>query len=274
MTTSEAAGAAAAAERLRAELFLAAVLPLLEPLAAARPGLCPPVRRPTRVHFGLASGELGATLLLGEEGGVRVLATDPGTPPAADLAFLFRDAAHLNRFFAGRPCWPRVRGAWRHPRLLSKVLRWLMALRILRCTVRGPRAEQALQVRLLLMLVGRALAHLARRGQGDVAAWVADSPERVFQWTAGPPGEDPDQVALYLRMAQGRVQVGRGIYGRRRAFVHVAFRDVEAAWTVLTSPDSQMSGVRCGLLETIGSPEYTRKLALQMQAVDALLMDP
>jgi hypothetical protein len=258
--------------RLRAQLFMRGVLPLLEQLVAARPQLVPQDLPATRIHLGLAQGGLGADVLL-SAGSARVVAAD--AVPQAGLAIVFRDAAQLNRFFSGKPCWPRLRGALRHPRQLMLMLRLLMALQILQPRKHAPRErdERALQVRVLLLLVVRALAELARSGATPFASWAAESPERVIQWSAGPSGQDPDHVAVFLRMAQGRVQVGRGLYAHREPFVHLAFRDVDAAYTMLTSPDSQMTGLRDGLLATIGSPEYVRKLALQMQHIDQLLLE-
>ena len=46
-----------------------------------------------------------------------------------------------------------------------------------------------------------------------------------------------------------------------------------AALAVLTATGSQMSGVRSGQVQTFGSPEYTRKISLLMQKVDALLVE-
>jgi hypothetical protein len=82
-----------------------------------------------------------------------------------------------------------------------------------------------------------------------------------------------ENIGAYLRMKHGRVLAGRGIYPRRRPFVHFVFPDVDAALSVLTATDSQMSGVRDGKVLTFGSPEYTRKISLLMQKVDALLTE-
>ena len=47
----------------------------------------------------------------------------------------------------------------------------------------------------------------------------------------------------------------------------------ETFFRVLTETGSQMSGVRGGLVQALGSPEYTRKISLLMQKVDELLME-
>jgi hypothetical protein len=123
-------------------------------------------------------------------------------------------------------------------------------------------------VRLLLALVTRALAELHRGGFPEMVDLVAASPERVYQWTVA--GSD---IGAFVRVGAGRVHAGRGTYARRRPFVHFVFRDTDSALAVLTSSESQMASVREARVETIGSPEYTRKIALLMQRVDALLQD-
>lgn len=260
--------------RLRGRLFLFAVLPLLGELAAARPHLWPAGRKPATVYFGLAPGSdtLGALLHL-DDRGIRVAPAGPDEAGQADLAFVFADIAQLNRFFAGQPALPRLRGGLRHPRLLFTVLRLLLALQILKPRRQPPAtlAERTLHVRLVLHLIGRALAETGRAGYGDFGQWVAHSPERVFQWSVG--GSDPQQTAVYLRLRGGRIQVGRGLCPQREAFVHFAFRNIDAALAMLTSSASQMEGVHGGWLETLGSPEYTRKMALQMQRIDQLLLE-
>jgi hypothetical protein len=55
--------------------------------------------------------------------------------------------------------------------------------------------------------------------------------------------------------------------------VHFQFASVEAAFEVLTATGSQMTGFRGRRVETFGSPEYTRKVALMMQKVDELLVE-
>ena len=55
--------------------------------------------------------------------------------------------------------------------------------------------------------------------------------------------------------------------------MHFVFPDVDAALQVLTATGSQMTGVRGGLIQTLGSPEYTRKISLLMQKVDELLAE-
>jgi hypothetical protein len=129
------------------------------------------------------------------------------------------------------------------------------------------RMDRLLRVRLVLEVVTRALSRLHREGWAPIVDLAADSPDRVYQWTVG----DAD-IASYVRMSTGRVKAGRGIYLRRRPFVHYLFPDVDAAFEVLMATESSMGAFKSGRVETFGSPEYARKMGIILQQVDALLV--
>lgn len=253
-------------EALRTRLFLRSVLPLLRVVleddeAAARPfaGLS------FRAQIETQDGH-GACLCF-ENG---ELSVEPAPREAAEVAvrFIFKDRRTLNSFFAGKPIRPRVKGL-RHPRLLWKTVRLLSSLRILHPQGRPKNpAARALRVKLLLYLVTQAIEQLHRGGHATMNELVSTSPDRVYQWTV-----TSERIGAYLRIKHGRVQAGFGTCRARRPFVHFVFPDVEAALAVLTATDSQMSGVREGRVQTFGSPEYTRKISLLMQKVDALLTE-
>lgn len=258
-------------ERLRADLFLAGVLPLLEVVMHERPHLRQLVRGLSgTVQFSARDSDLAARIVFDGES-LRVV---HGPPETSTLRFVFGHLGKMNEFFAGKPRLPRIvpyLGIF-HPRMTLQTLRLLMVLRILEPP--RPQAslpdskERALRVRLLLYLVTRALERLHRRGHGPMCSLAEDSPDRVYQWTVV--GTD---IAAWVRMHKGRVKSGRGTCSARRPFVHFVFPNVDAAFAVLTATSSQMQGFRGGNVVTYGSPEYTRKMALLMQDVDKLLLE-
>ena len=252
-------------EALRARIFLRSVVPLLEVVLADQPAMA----RLFRGVSGAAQIEVGGSAvgacLVFTKGALTV---EQGVREQAEVRCSFRDLGALNTFFAGKPALPRVKGL-RHPLLLAKVTRLLLSLRLLQ--PQPPPAEpeeRALRVKLLLYLVTRALGQLHHGGYAPMVELVEDSPERVYQWTVAAEG-----IGAYLRMHRGRIKAGQGTYPLRRPFVHFVFPDVRAALHVLTATGSQMSGVRGGLVQTLGSPEYTRKISLLMQKVDELLVE-
>ncbi len=262
MTSSEGRDEA----RTRARLFLRAVLPLVRIAARHDPATVARIRRlRARVQFTVPSEDLSATLVF-DEG--RLECRD-GAETRPDLRFRFRSLRALNAFFSGKPSLPRVWGWWR-PVVLLRVIQLLWVLRLI---TPGARAKsptrRVLRVRLMVDLIARSLTELARAGHGEMRRLVAGSPDRVYQWSVGADGVDP--IAAYIRMQAGRIKTGRGLCPDREPFVHYAFRDAEAFLAVIDETDSQMDGLRSGRFTTHGSPEYTRKIALMTQRVDALL---
>lgn len=258
-------------ERLRADLYLAAVLPLLEVVMQERPHFRQLVRGLSgTVQFEARNSDLAAKIIFVGES-LRVV---PGPPEKSTLRFVFGHLGKMNEFFAGKPRFPRMKPylGFLHPRMTLQTLRLLMVLRILEPP--HPNApppdshEKALRVRLLLYLVTRALERLHHGGHGPMYNLAQDSPDRVYQWTV-----EGTDIAAWVRMHHGRVKSGRGTCAARRPFVHFVFPDVEAAFAVLTATSSQMQGFRGGSVVTYGSPEYTRKMALLMQDVDKLLLE-
>lgn len=254
-------------EQLRSRLFLRAVLPLLATVSAdqhsnsskrTRP------RLPQTVQIGSNAAAMAARLMFVDDS-VQVA---QGSGPAA-LQINFNDLGRLNDFFSGKATLPQVKGGLRHPLLLIKVLRLLSALKLLQPQAAPKDArERALRVKLLLYLVSRGLAELHHGGHTAMRELVAQSPDRVYQWTVQREG-----IGAWLRMQHGKVKAGYGICTTRAPFVHFMFPTVEAALTVLTATEGQINGVRDGLVATLGSPEYTRKISLLMQQVDELLVE-
>lgn len=255
---------APAREALRARVFLKAMLPLLESVLRYDPKYRELFARVTaQVRFSTPALPFAATLDF-SAGALQVVAEMPAKPT---IDCRFRDVAAVNAFFSGGFVLPQVDGL-RHPLLIAKVLRLMLALQVLKpgAPPRGA-PERELRVRLILSLVSRALAQLYFGGYPPMVELVSDSPDRVYQWTV-----QRENIAVWLRMCRGRVKSGGGTYPHRAPFVHFVFPDVDAALRVFTSTE-QMSGVRDGAVQTRGCPEYTRKVAGMMQAMDQLLLD-
>jgi hypothetical protein len=260
-----------ARDELRSDLFLVAVLPLLEVVLAERPD----VRKLVSGLSGKSQFEARGSDLAGRlEFDGDSLHVSFGSPEPCSLHFVFGTLGKMNDFFAGKPRFPWI-APWfglSHPIMALRTLQLLMALQILEPPRKGAELpspdERALRVRLLLYLVTKALERLHRRRFAPMVELAENSPDRVYQWTVV-----GTNIGAWVRMHKGRVKSGRGTCAARRPFVHFVFPDVDAAFAVLTATSSQMQGFRGGSVVTYGSPEYTRKMALLMQEVDKLLLE-
>jgi hypothetical protein len=252
--------------RIRALLFLRAVLPLVRVVAQHDEATAAKIRTLRgRVQFAVPSEDLSATLVF-SEGGLQIHTEAEAQPT---VRFRFRSLRSLNAFFSGRPCLPWVWGWW-HPVVLLRVVQLLWVLRLINPGARPQSPDRRLlRVRLMVYLIAQGLAELARAGHAEMSRLVARSPDRVYQWSVGAGGGAP--IAAYIRMHTGKIKAGRGLCPHREPFVHYAFRDAAAFLSVVDETDSQMDGLRSGRFATYGSPEYTRKIALMTQRVDALL---
>jgi hypothetical protein len=216
---------------------------------------------------------VAARLVLGDGSGLRV---EQGKGEA-DVRFVFSDVGHLNAFFAGKPVLPRIVPAWglARARLLLEAIRLLVELRVLepptaRARAQMTRVERGLRVRLVLELVTRAMSQLHRDGWDAALEMSRGSPDRIYQWTVAAPEGEP-AIGAYVRVHDGKMKAGRGVYPRKAPFVHFAFPDVDAAFDVLMATESTMTAFREKSVETFGPPEYARKMGILMQKVDELL---
>ena len=82
---------------------------------------------------------------------------------------------------------------------------------------------------------------------------------------------EPEGIAAYLRVRGGLSKAGRGVYERRRPFVHMRFHGVDGALAVMNKEVDFVDGVAKGFVRIEGSPEYAANLNDFMMRVQALL---
>ena len=189
----------------------------------------------------------------------------PGFCDAPDLTFAFSSVARMNGFFSGKPVVPRVSGWWRLP-LLLKTAGLLMRLKIL-MPAADPKdpAERRLKVKLTFYMITTALSQYNKGGDPQMQRWTARQPERIYQITVD------DAIAAYLRVKAGRSKAGRGVYARRRPFVHMRFNGVEGAYPIVMNQVDMVDAVRRGYLSIEGSPEYAGQMGDFMMRIQNLI---
>lgn len=251
-------------EILAARLFLRAVLPVIKVVLTDDPKMRKKFEGVNaRVQF-VADHDgtpVGSALVFDAEG-FRV-AHDIST--ASDITFSFKTVAKMNAFFAGKPVIPKIRG-WMKTGLLLKVFGLLMSLKILMpdADPKDP-AKRRLKVKMTFFMITTALSQYNKGGDPEMVKWTSKQPERIYQITVD------DEIAAYLRVKAGKSMAGRGVYPRRRPFVHMKFNGVEGAYPIVMNQVNMVDAIRKGFLSLEGSPEYGRDIGDFMIRIQALI---
>jgi hypothetical protein len=270
---------------LRARLFLRAALPVLKVIVEDDPAMN---KRFNGVHAVVqflvkdSSGESGAASgaapepvaayvviedgVVGVEQGVYDHAAHGGAA-RPNITFTFASVAKMNDFFAGKTVLPGIKG-FHKPGLLAKVLQLMLALKLMLPSAqpKDP-AKRRLKVKMTLYMITTALSQYNKGGDPEMMRWTSRQPERIYQMSV-----EPEGLAAYLRVRAGLSKAGRGVYERRRPFVHLRFHGVDGALAVMNKEVGFVEGVAKGYVTVDGSPEYAANFNDYMQRVQALLV--
>lgn len=240
---------------LVARIYLRAVLPVIKVLLAddlKTAQRFAKVRAKVQFRAENDGGPVGAHLHFAD-GQLEVVQELVDKP---DLEFRFGSVAKMNAMFAGKPVVPSIRG-WTRFGLLLKVLMVLLWLKVL-MPERKPRNPKAarLKVKMTLYMATTALSQLNKAGDSEMAKWIGKQPERIYQWAV-----DGEDIACYLKVKAGKSKAGRGLYTRRKPFVHTTFRSVADAMPLLANEIDTVEAMRQGLVVVEGSPEYAGQVS-------------
>jgi len=258
-------------EFLRTRLYLRAALPTVKVLLEDDPGTARRFKRVNAVVQFVAKNQPHAvgTYLWFEDGEVRVEqgfwdADGLGREP--DITFTFASLQKLNDFFAGKTVLPGIKGFGK-PGLLTKVVRLLLALKLmLPSSQPKDAAKRRLKLKLTLYMITTALSQYNKGGDPEMEHWTAKQPDRIYQFSV-----EPEGIAAYLRVRGGNTKAGRGVYERRRPFVHMRFHGVDGALAVMNKEVDFVDGVGKGYVRIDGAPEYAANLNDFMMRVQSLL---
>ncbi|MFH1982497.1 MAG: hypothetical protein ABIL58_11685 [Pseudomonadota bacterium] len=251
-------------DRMAARLFLRAVLPVMKILLTEDAKMASRFAEANfRISFHAPDerGPVGACVKL--DHGAFSIAFAPCED--AEIVFRFSSLAKMNAFFAGKPVVPAIRGWWRLG-LLIKAVSLLMGLKILMPTADPKDAgRRRLKVKMTFYMITTALSQYNKGEDPEMAQWTARQPERIYQITVD------EDIAAYLRVKAGKTKAGRGVYGRRKPFVHMCFSGVEGAYPIVMNQVNMVDAVRDGLLRIDGSPEYARDMGDFMMRIQELI---
>ncbi len=252
-------------EILVANLYFQAVFPVIKILLQDDPALARKFAKvKSRVVFKAKSGEgewIGCTLIF-DEG---AFSLDFEDFSKGDIVFGFSSVEKMNTFLKGGAALPKIKG-FTKPILLAKVISLLLSLKLMMPDVM-PKAplKKYLKVKMALSMVTLALSKLNHFDYPDMKAWTKNQPDRVYQLSVN----DSD-IAVYLRVKAGKTKAGKGLYQRRRPFIHMRFGSVYAALKILLREAEFVEGVDKGYVSIEGSPEYAAQLNDLMMRVQAL----
>ncbi|WP_028314982.1 hypothetical protein [Desulfatibacillum aliphaticivorans] len=236
-------------ELLAARIYLRAVLPVMKVVLNEDPALKKKFANVTaKVQFVAKdpAGDVGACLCF-DKGEFKV---EQGVDSSPDITFSFRTVERMLAMLSGKPAIPMIKGFWKIG-LLIKVLSLLMSLKILMPDARPTDPEKKrLKVKLTFYMITTALSQYNKGGDPEMVKWTKMQPERIYQITVD------DDIAAYLRVKAGKSKAGRGVYKRRRPFVHMKFNGVDGAFPIVMNDIGMVDAVKKGFLTIEGSPEY------------------
>jgi len=252
--------------RLATRILLKALFPVMKVVVADDPKMKKRFDGVTgRVRFSVSAeeGSLGTDVVF-EDGALSVDATMEG---GSDVVFSFKSAETFNAFMAGKPVIPRIRG-WGRPGLILKMVSLLLAMKILMPDARPRQAEkQRLKVKMIIYMITTALSQYNQGGDPEMAKWTGKQPDRIYQMSV-----DGEEIAAYVRVKAGKTKAGRGVYTRRRPFVHICFNGIQGALPVLLGDVAFVEALGRQMVTVEGSPEYAANLNDYMQRIQSLIV--
>jgi hypothetical protein len=251
--------------RLLAIILMNAALPLTKTLVEEKPRLSKRYRGWHRIiQFQIKNDAELACYLSIDDGEIQY---SKGRHPKPHLDFIFNSPGSFNSFFTGKIVMPKIRGALRNAVTLLGILPLLLGLTIL-MPAKLPKDKEGryLKVKLLLYFITVALSQANKAGDEDMVRFTQKMPDRVFQWSV-----EANGPAAYLRVKDGRTKAGRGIYTRRRPFVHMIFASIDSAFLVLTGQIDNVEAMKQNQLIVDGSPEYGKDISSIMKKIESLI---
>ncbi len=184
---------------------------------------------------------------------------------AGDIIFTFPSVKKMNSFLAGGIALPSIKG-FANIKLLVSFISMLLMLKLMMPDAR-PKDEHKryLKVKLALYMVSTALSKLNKSGDPDMNEWTGRQPDRIYQLSV-----DGTDIAVYLRVKAGKTKAGRGMYTRKRPFVHMKFNGIDGALKVLLKDAEFVEAVDNKYISIEGSPEYAANINDFMMRIQSL----
>lgn len=251
-------------ELLTAELYFKAVFPVMKVLLTDDPAMNKRFKNvDTKVVFKAKNGEdvIGTTLCI-KNNDIEFI-NEPIENP--NIALSFSTVGKMNTFLKGGTALPKIKG-FRNPIVLFKFISLLLRLKLMMPDAKPKKSmEKYLKVKMALYMATTALSKLNKSGNPDMARWTKLQPDRIYQLSV-----EGTDIAAYLRVKAGKSKSGRGMYTRKRPFVHMKFGSIDGAISVLLNEVKFVQAVEKKYVSIEGSPEYASNLNDFMMRIQAL----
>jgi hypothetical protein len=252
-------------ELLAARLFTHAVFPVMKGILNDDPKMkqkFSDVEANVQFRAKDTAGDIGAWLVFNKG----EFTVQQGICESPDITFSFSSVKKMNDMLAGKPVIPGISGFSKFG-LLVKVLSLLLSLKIMMPNARPKKMDKkTLKVKLAFYMITTALSQYNKGGDPDMVKWTTKQPDRIYQITV-----DGTDIAAYLRVKAGKSKAGRGVYTRKRPFIHMRFHGIDGALAVLLRDVEFVEGVAKGFVTIEGAPEYAAQLNDFMQRIQAML---
>ncbi|MCP4130144.1 MAG: hypothetical protein GY754_03905 [bacterium] len=251
---------------LATRIFLRAVFPVMKVVISDDPKMKKKFEGVTgTIQFvGKYNGEDVGAALVFNDGALEIA---QGISENPDITFKFKTIEKMNAMLAGKPVIPGIKG-FKNFGLLMKTFALLMSLKIMMPNAKPKVYEKKkLKVKMVIYMITTALSQYNKGGDPDMQRWTSKQPDRVYQMSVS----SEEDLAAYLRIKAGKSKAGRGMYTRRRPFVHMKFTDVDGALAVFLNEAEFVESLAKGYIEIIGAPEYGANMNDFMQRIQGMI---
>lgn len=251
-------------EQIKGRIYLTVIIPLLEEVVKQSKTKQEAIKNwNCVVQFGV-KGENFSVHLCFEGGNLKII---KGAHPSPTISLVFPTISALIDNFSGKKpslsTRPKIRGWW-HIILLMKVLKLLKSLSILIPSYEPPDIEgKKLKVTLLLYTVVYSLEILSLEDE-FVRNVIAGATNKIVQWSVLPDGPH-----IWAEVDKSGVKAEKGTV--KRPYISMEFKDVDAAYSLLTEKVGTLEALVQGLLTIKGVVEYSIKVGSMMQRVGEYL---
>jgi hypothetical protein len=188
-----------------------------------------------------------------------------------EITMHFSSVEKMNTMLSGGSALPKIKGFFKHFGLLMKFFKLMMSLKLMDPTANpSDPLKRHMKVKMSLYMVTTGLSVFNKLGDERMTEWTSKQPDRIYQFTVEPYDEE-NGIAAYLRVKGGKTKAGRGVYARRRPFVHFRFQTVDGALKVLLNEVEFVEAVEKNCVAVDGAPEYSAQLNDMMASLQAMM---